>query len=150
MKTAAANTRITPSSQPRWDRICLAVAALQCLIWGPFIIIAPTRSALVYGFNQPLTDSFLWQGMGLIILLFGLGYSLAATNPTQHYSVVLVGLLAKILGPVGMMWAVLNNEVSAGVLWLIPIHDVIWWIPFSIIVIRGLKQPNQPLPQTPS
>lgn len=142
MNTATTDCPKAPSSRPRWDRITLAVAALQCLIWGPFIILAPARSAIVYGFSQPLTDSFLWQGLGLIILLYGLGYALAATNPSRHYSVVLIGLLAKILGPVGMTWAVFNDQVSPGVLWLIPIHDIIWWIPFSIIVLRGLKHPN--------
>ena len=139
-----ANTDIpmSPSHTPRWDRIALAVAALQCLLWGPFIILSPTRSALVYGFSQPPTDSFLWQGMGLVILLYGLGYALAATNPTRHYSVVLIGLLAKTLGPVGMAWAVLNNQTSSRVLLLIPIHDVIWWVPFTVIVLRGFKHPS--------
>ncbi|MEY3458219.1 MAG: hypothetical protein RL215_1376 [Planctomycetota bacterium] len=124
---------------PRWDRIALSVAALQCFGWGPFIIIAPERSAIAYGYSHPPTDIFLWQGMGLIILLYGIGYAIASADPARHYAVVLVGLLAKILGPIGMTWAVLNQQVSHNVLWLIPIHDLIWWWPFTLIVLRGIK-----------
>lgn len=127
------------TSGPRWARICLLSAALQCLVWGPFIILAPAASALAYGFSRPIADEFLWQGMGLVILLYGLGYAVAAFDPCRHYAVVLVGLLAKILGPVGMAWAVGQGQVSSNVLWLIPIHDMIWWWPFAVIVLRGRK-----------
>jgi len=123
--------------RPRWARICLLAASLQCLVWGPFIIFAPAAAASAYGFSKAPEDEFLWQGMGLVILLYGLGYSVAAVDPYRHYAVVLVGLLAKILGPVGMAWAVTQGQVSAGVLLLIPIHDIIWWWPFAVIVLRG-------------
>jgi len=140
--TAGGNNRVThektfAGSKPRWARICLLTAALQCLVWGPFIIVAPAAAALAYGFARAPEDEFLWQGMGLVILLYGVGYSMAAVDPYRHYLVVLVGLLAKILGPVGMTWAVSQGQVPAKVLLLIPIHDVIWWWPFAVIVLRG-------------
>lgn len=124
----------------RWARIALLVAALQCLIWGVFIILLPERSSIVYGFSKPPTDLFLWQGTGLIIFLFGVGYTLAAFDPKQHWGIVLVGLLAKALGPIGMLWAVTQAQVPARVLVLIPIHDILWWIPFALIVRAGLKK----------
>ena len=130
-------------NRPRWARICLLAASLQCLVWGPFIIFAPVAAAFAYGFSRPPEDGFLWQGMGLVILLYGLGYSVAAVDPYRHYAVVLVGLLAKILGPVGMTWAVAQGQVSARVLLLIPIHDIIWWWPFAVIVLRGRRWPGR-------
>ena len=48
---------------------------------------------------------------------------------------VLIGLLAKVLGPVGMLWSVLTGQVSSDVLRLIPLHDLLWWIPFTMIVL---------------
>ncbi len=127
------------ANTPGWARICLLAAALQCLVWGPFIILAPAAAGTAYGFSRPLDDVFLWQGLGLVIFLYGLGYAVAAFDPYRHYAVVLVGLLAKILGPVGMVWAVGQGQVSANVLWLIPVHDVIWWWPFAVIVLRGRR-----------
>lgn len=125
---------------PRWHSIALAVASLQCLIWGIFIILWPQRSSLSYGLAKPPTDMFLWQGTGLVIFLFGFGYGLASTNPRQHWGIVLVGLLSKVLGPIGMSWAVLQQDVPARVLLLLPINDIVWWIPFALIVSNGRQR----------
>ena len=78
---------------------------------------------------------FLWQGSGLIIFLFGIGYLIASNDPFRHWLMVLIGLLAKVLGPVGMLWSVLTGQVSSDVLRLIPLHDLLWWIPFTMIVL---------------
>ena len=110
------------------------IASLQCIIWAVFIIVLPSRAAMAYGLAKPPEDLFLWQGIGLVILLFGLGYGLAATNPRQHWGIVLIGLIAKVLGPIGMVWAVSQGDAPTGVLWLLPINDCLWWIPFAIII----------------
>ena len=123
-------------ASPRWAQLALLVAAFQCLIWGVFIIARPERSALAYGFSQPPTDVFLWQGTGLVIVLFGIGYMIAATNPQQHWCIVLLGFLGKSLGPIGMAWSVHLGHVSRRVLYLIPINDLIWLIPFALILLQ--------------
>lgn len=133
-------SKSTAADVPRWCRISLLVAAVQCLVWGLFIITLPGRSAIAYGLPEIPHELFLWQGTGLIIFLFGVGYGIAASNPYQHWAVVFVGLLAKVLGPLGMAWSVFQGEIPARVLLLIPINDVIWWIPFSVILLRSLKQ----------
>ena len=53
---------------------------------------------------------------------------------------MVVGLLSKVLGPIGMSWAVLQHEVPARVLVLIPINDVLWWIPFAMILSHARRQ----------
>jgi small multidrug resistance pump len=121
---------------PRWHGITLLGAGLQCLVWGVFIILWPVKSSLVYGFAQPPVELFLWQGTGLVIVLFGIGYIIAATNPLQHWLIVLIGLLGKSLGPIGMAWSVYHGQVSSKVLYLIPINDLIWLIPFGLILQR--------------
>jgi len=131
--TTASNTTST-QNVPQWQRVALLVAALQCLIWGVFILALPERSSIVYGLTKAPTDLFLWQGTGLVIFLFGVGYAIAATNPGQHWSVILIGLIAKILGPVGMLWSVIQGDVPHQVLYLIPINDLIWWLPFTMIL----------------
>ncbi len=130
------------SVSPRWHSLALAVASLQCLIWGIFIILWPERSSLAYGLAHPPTDLFLWQGTGLVIVLLGIGYGLASTNPRQHWGLVLIGLISKVLGPIGLSWAVLQNQVPARVLVLLPINDVLWWIPFAMILSDARPQKN--------
>ena len=124
---------------PRWQRVALLVASLQCLIWGVFILAFPERSSLAYGFGKVPTELFLWQGTGLIIFLFGVGYGIASTNPSQHWAVILIGLIAKFLGPIGMLWSVLQGQVSREVLYLIPINDVVWWLPFTVILLAAFR-----------
>lgn len=124
---------------PAWKRWSLLISGLHCILWGIFVILLPGRSAIVYGFDSPLTDSFLWQGTGLIIMLMGSGYCLALTDPSRHFVIVLVGLLAKVLGPIGLLWCVWQGQIPSAVLILIPLNDIIWWYPFSRIVLDGLK-----------
>lgn len=122
--------------------LVLRLACLHCCLWGLFIIALPEISARVYGFDKPLTDIFLWKGTGLIIFLFGIGYGIASTNPRQHWAIVTMGLVAKILGPIGLCWAAFQGEVPVTVLYLLPVNDIVWWWPFAIIVRRGIS----PLP----
>ena len=124
---------------PRWQRVALLVASLQCLIWGIFILSLPERSSLAYGFDKVPAAFFLWQGTGLVIFLFGVGYGIAATNPRQHWAVILIGLMAKFLGPIGMLWSVLQGQVSRQVLYLIPLNDVVWWLPFTLILVAAFR-----------
>ena len=127
------------SGTPRWQRTGLLIAGLQCLIWGVFIIGWPERSSLAYGFAQPPAELFLWQGMGLVIVLFGLGYAIASRNPSQHWVIILIGLLSKSFGPIGMALSVNQGEVSSRVLYLIPINDLIWLIPFGMILLHVFR-----------
>ena len=123
---------------PRWHRTVLLVSAWHSGVWGIFIILLPELSSAVYGLQPPPVDVHLWQGAGLFIFLLAIGYAIAATNPGQHWCVVLLGLLAKILGAIGMSVAVWRGEISSQVLWLLPINDVIWWWPFFAIVRHAL------------
>lgn len=73
--------------------------------------------------------------MGLVIVLFGIGYVIAARDPAQHWVMVLIGLLSKSLGPLGMAWSVYAGSVSRQVLYLIPVNDLVWLVPFGIILL---------------
>lgn len=130
---------LTRNRPLRWQCIALLVAGLQCLIWGVFIILWPARSSLAYGFAQPPTELFLWQGTGLVIVLFGVGYVIASTNPSQHWVVVFIGLLGKSLGPIGMGWSIYHKQVAHKVLYLIPINDLIWLLPFGLILLSAWR-----------
>jgi hypothetical protein len=120
-----------------WHKWALIASAIHSGLWGVFIMAMPDMSSAVYGFAKTPEDICLWQGAGLFIFLLAIGYSIAATNPPQHWSVVLIGLLAKVLGAVGMCVAVFGQQVSPNVLWLLPVNDIIWWWPFWQIVRNG-------------
>lgn len=123
----------------------LQAACVHCCLWSLFIIVLPELSGTVYGFAKPPEDVHLWQGTGLFIGLLAVGYGMAARDPRQHWGIVLIGLLAKIFGAIGMTAAVIRSQVSPNVLWLLPVNDVIWWLPLWRIV-----RDNWRATQTPS
>lgn len=136
------------AAPPRWYRLVLLCAMLHSGVWGLFIMGFPSLSAKVYGFADTPADVHLWQGAGLFIFLLAVGYAIAARNPIQHWSVVLLGLLAKIFGVIGMCTAVYEGRVSPNVLWLLPLNDIAWWIPFAIIVRAGISAERRNQVQT--
>ena len=134
-------TQLDPASRKvaGWPRTLLLCSAIHSGVWGVFIMAMPELAARTYGFARPPRDIHLWQGSGLFITLLAIGYLLACRDPIRHYGVVLIGLLAKTFGALGVTWAVSQGQVSKNVLWLIPINDVIWWLPFALIVRNGIR-----------
>jgi|GEM_PF-1176941 len=124
----------------RWLSLSLVLAGLHSIVWGCAIIFLPGPAAQVYGLAETPHDLFLWQGTGLVLVLFGTGYLIAATDLERHWPVVWMGLAAKVLGPVGMLVAVYREEVSPDVLWLLPVNDIVWWWPFGIVVKCGIGE----------
>ena len=76
----------------------------------------------------------IWQCLGMVIGVFGIGYLCASRDPVRHWPIVLVGFLGKIFGPVGFLWTASRGEIP----WMfgatIPTNDLIWWIPFALIL----------------
>lgn len=82
---------------------------------------------------------FLWQGIGVFIGLFGLGFILASTAPYKYWPLILMGLLAKLAASIGflMVWAEGQATTAFGLL-LIP-NDLIWIPPFGFILYQTLR-----------
>jgi hypothetical protein len=76
----------------------------------------------------------LWQCIGMMVGVFGVGYAIAATDPVRYWPLVLVGLLGKICGPIGFVIAALAGEFPWVAGWTILTNDVAWWLPFVLIL----------------
>jgi hypothetical protein len=79
----------------------------------------------------------LWQCIGMIVGVYGIGYWIAARDPFTHWPIILVGLLGKVLGPIGFVQALVKGvfTLKAGVVSLT--NDVVWWAPFAIILAKA-------------
>lgn len=77
--------------------------------------------------------------MGLLVGVYGVGYLIAATDPFRHWPIVFVGLLGKILGPIGFLVSAFRGELPWS--WGITIltNDVVWWAPFAAILYLTFK-----------
>lgn len=72
--------------------------------------------------------------MGMVIGVYGLGYWWASTDPIRHWPIVAVGFLGKIFGPAGFIFNYLQGKVPAAFAWTLITNDLIWWIPFFLIL----------------
>jgi hypothetical protein len=128
---------------PHWMRITLLLAAAYNIVWGAAVIFAPVTTMRWGGFVEPMPYPQMWQCIGMIVGVYGIGYAIAAGNPYRHWPIVLVGLLGKIFGPIGMLAAIIDGTLPASAARTILTNDLIWWAPFCIILWQSWKW-NQP------
>lgn len=135
---------------PAWMCWVLWAAGIYNLIWGAWIVFWPTALFNLAGIPQPVYVG-IWQCVGMVIGVYGIGYAIAATDPFRHWPIILVGFLGKVLGPVGMVWTWLTVAPDASG-YLPPrfaamtniTNDLIWWIPFGMILYAAFKHANLP------
>lgn len=114
-------------------KLTLKLAAIYNLLWGAWVVLFPTHFFVLVGMEIP-SQIMIWQGMGMVIGVYGLGYWWASYNPMKHWPIIAVGFLGKILGPIGFIFNYLQGEVPVAFLYTLITNDFIWWIPFFLIL----------------
>lgn len=130
---------MTRSSTPRWMFWCLVAAGVYNLLWGAVTVLWPDWLFTLTGMEPPAYP-FIWQCVGMIVGVYGIGYLAAARDPLRHWPIVLVGLLGKIFGPLGYLGGILQGTVPAAFGVTLPTNDLIWWVPFAIILWHASRQ----------
>lgn len=116
-----------------WMNAVLALAGFYNLAWGGFVVLAPLRT-FEWAHMAPPNYPELWQCIGMIVGVYGVGYLVAAANPLQHWPIVLVGLLGKVFGPIGFLQAYQQGRLPVEFGLTLVFNDLIWWIPFALIL----------------
>lgn len=131
----------SPAHQPVpiWLKYTLALAGLYNLIWGAWVILFPASLFAIMDLPQPAYPA-IWQCVGMIVGVYGIGYLIAARDPLTHWPIILVGLLGKILGPIGFVYAALiTQELPVEFIWTIIPNDLVWWVPFTMLLVISAK-----------
>ncbi len=121
------------SPAPRWMRTVLLAAGAYNILWGAFVVLFPAAVFRWLDLPQPNYPQ-LWQCIGMIVGVYGVGYAIAAFDPARHWPIVLVGLLGKVFGPIGMALALWKRELPWGFAGNSVTNDLIWWVPFVLIL----------------
>lgn len=116
-----------------WMRGVLWAAAAYNIVWGGFVVLFPLLPFQWLDMKPPDYPA-IWQCLGMVIGVYGVGYACAALAPLRHWPIVLVGLLGKLLGPLGFILAALHGELPWRFGWLLLTNDLIWWLPFAAIL----------------
>lgn len=76
----------------------LCAAAIYNIVWGAFVVLFPNALFEWIGAETPRYPE-LWQCIGMIVGVYGIGYAIAARDPLRHWPIVLVGCWARSSGP---------------------------------------------------
>lgn len=116
----------------------LVAAALYNLLWGAWVVLDPGAIFRLSGMAEPVYPQ-IWQCVGMIVGVYGVGYAIAAASPLRHWPIVLVGLLGKVLGPIGFLAAVSGGQLPWSWGWTILTNDLVWWVPFALILVAARR-----------
>jgi hypothetical protein len=122
-----------------WMLAVLKLAAIYNLLWGAWVVLFLNHFFELVGMEQPL-HTMIWQGMGMVIGVYGIGYWWAAKDPLTHWPIVAVGFLGKIFGPLGFVMNYAAGDIPFGFFYTLITNDFIWWIPFLMILKKAYKQ----------
>jgi len=138
---ATAAAREATASAPvaaAWMSPVLVAAGVYNIAWGGLAILAPDWCFRAVGM-EPANYPELWQCIGMIVGVYGVGYIIAAFDPLRHWPITLVGLLGKILGPIGFAQALATGRLPLAFGWNILTNDLIWWLPFAAILLAARR-----------
>lgn len=124
------------SRNTNWMFWTLILAGIYNLAWGAWVILWPNAMFQFAGLEPPRYPQ-IWQCLGMVVGVYGVGYWIAAYDPLRHWPIILVGLLGKVLGPIGFVRAAWAGDLPWAFGWTNVTNDLIWWVPFSLILWKA-------------
>ncbi len=124
---------LTPNPIPRrrFHRAVFTAAGIYNIAWGLYAAIDPQWFFRFCGM-EPLNHPAIFSCLGMVIGLYGLLYLEVARRPERGQILAAVGLIGKILGPIGLAQLIWTGAWPVKSLVLCVTNDFIWWIPFAI------------------
>lgn len=117
----------------------LYAAAAYNLVWGTVVSLFPASLFSLIGVPPP-NYLPLWQVVGMFVLVYAPAYWWAGRDPFRHRHLVLIGLLGKVLGPAGFLWALVTQGLPLAFGWTILTNDLIWWPAFTLFLRDAARQ----------
>jgi len=75
----------------------------------------------------------------MVVGVYGLLYWEVARRPERAWPIAAVGLLGKVLGPIGLFQLILSHTWPTRTLILCVTNDFIWWIPFTLYLVDARR-----------
>ena len=115
----------------RLHRAVFALAGAYNLAWGAWAALDPQWLFRVAGM-PPLNHPAIFACLGMVVGVYGFLYLEVARAPERGFAIAAVGLLGKVLGPIGLARLIATGEWPPATLVLCLTNDFIWWIPFGL------------------
>jgi hypothetical protein len=118
--------------------LVLRVAAVYNIVWGAWQVLAPDSFFALMAMT-PMNHPMVWQGLGMVIGLYGLAYYWASYDYIRHWPIVMIGLMGKVFGPLGYIYNIAMGTAPASFGYTLIPNDLIWWIPFVMMINHARK-----------
>ena len=115
----------------KFHRIVFAIAGAYNLAWGAYSALDPQWLFRFAG--MPLSNyPEIFACLGMVVGIYGFLYWEVARVPERGFLIAAIGLLGKVLGPIGLVQLIASGAwpLKSAVLCLT--NDFIWWVPFAL------------------
>ena len=115
----------------KFHRAVFVAAGIYNLGWGVFSIVDPQWLFRFAGM-PPQNYPEIFACLGMVVGLYGILYLEVARVPERGWLLAAVGLVGKVLGPIGWLGLVISGQWPITTLVLCVPNDLIWWLPFAL------------------
>lgn len=115
----------------------MLLAAIYNLFWGALISLFP--DLMLFGTEPGELGLIMIQCIGMLVGVYGIAYYFCSREPKRYWPLIFVGLLGKILGPLGALFYLYQSKLPVDFLWTNLFNDLIWIPGFSWILLQIFK-----------
>lgn len=115
----------------KWHRSVFLAAGVYNIGWGLYSILVPQWLFRFSGM-PPAIHPEIFACLGMVIGLYGILYLEVARDPERGWLMAAVGLLGKVLGPIGAAALIWKGNWPQAAFVLCLTNDLVWWIPFAL------------------
>jgi hypothetical protein len=115
----------------RFHRAVFLAAGCYNIAWGIWSALDPQWLFRFAGL-PPLNHPAVFACLAMVVGLYGIVYLEVARVPERGWLLAAVGLVGKILGPVGLMVLLIRGVWPMSTIVLCITNDLIWWLPFGL------------------
>lgn len=109
------------------------------LAWGAAVILFPNALFDSRGTARPIYLK-IRQCVGVVVGALGIDYLIAAGNLRRHWPILLVGLLGKVLGPIGFAGAHADGTFLPALGLTVLTNALVGRTPFALIHPDAARQ----------
>ena len=118
----------------RFHQITFALAGAYNLAWGLYSALDPQWLFRYAG--MPLSNTpEIFACLAMVVGIYGFLYWQVARDPERGAVIAAVGLLGKVLGPIGLARLIWTGAWPMKSIVLCITNDFIWWIPFTLYLV---------------
>jgi hypothetical protein len=122
----------------RLHRVTFVVAGLYNIGWGLWSALDPQWLFRFAGMT-PMLYPEIFACLAMVIGIYGLLYLEVARVPERGAAIAAVGLLGKLLGPIGFAVLVASGRWPERAAVLVLTNDLIWWPSFTLYLVDAVR-----------